>query len=105
MAYPNPLPPSCLQQLEDCRRSIDNLDRALIAILAERFRLTEKIGHLKAANGIQAADPEREREQMAHFCELASLHDLNAEITVDIMTRIIDHVKARHDALATAGVS
>ena len=31
-------------QLEDFRRSIDNLDAALIYLVAERFRLTQQVG-------------------------------------------------------------
>jgi hypothetical protein len=52
---------SNVEQLEDCRQSIDNLDSALIAILSERFRLTEKIGRMKAKGGFEASDPQRER--------------------------------------------
>jgi chorismate mutase len=99
MDHPNPAPQIWLQQLEDCRRSIDDLDGSLIAILAERFRLTEEIGRLKATHGVQATDSKREGEQREHFRKLASLHGLDEEIALDIMTRIIEHVKARHDAL------
>ncbi|WP_409995997.1 chorismate mutase [Rhizobium leguminosarum] len=35
-------------QLASYRRTIDNLDSALLYILAERFRCTEQVGHLKA---------------------------------------------------------
>ena len=33
--------------LGELRKSIDNLDTALVAILAERFRITERVGELK----------------------------------------------------------
>jgi chorismate mutase len=88
-----------IEQLEDYRRSIDNLDGALIAILAERFRLTEKIGRAKAAAGIEPMDAERERKQLERVRQQASFHNLNVEVAVDIVTRIIKHVKDRHDAL------
>ena len=38
-----PIPP----QLAEERRTIDNIDAALIHILAERFRCTQRVGHLK----------------------------------------------------------
>ncbi len=90
-------------ELEDCRKSIDNLDSALIAILAERFRLTEKIGKTKAAVGFEPMDPERERRQLEQFRERASSHDLNVDVAVDIMTRIIQHVRDRHEVLQRRG--
>jgi chorismate mutase len=90
---------SDIEPLEDCRKSIDNLDSALIAILAERFRLTEKIGRMKAKGGLEAMDLEREQWQLERFHQLASSHNLDIAVAVDIMTRIIYHVKNRHEAL------
>ena len=91
-----------LEQLEDHRRSIDNLDSALLAILAERFRLTEKIGRSKAAAGVEPMDAERERTQLERFRVIASTHGLDVDVAVDVMARIIEHVKARHEALQRA---
>jgi chorismate mutase len=91
-----------IERLEDSRKSIDNLDSALIAILAERFRQTEKIGMTKAKGGFKPEDPEREQRQLEQFRERAKSHDLNADVVVDIMTRIIHHVKNRHELLAAA---
>ena len=90
---------SDIEQLADYRRSIDNLDSALIAILAERFRLTEKIGRTKAKGGFEARDLKREEWQLEQFRKLASSHDLAVDVAVDIMTRIISHVKTRHEVL------
>lgn len=52
------------QQLASYRRTIDNLDSALLYILAERFRCTEHVGHLKAEQALPAVDNERERRQL-----------------------------------------
>jgi len=92
-------------ELEEYRKSIDNLDSALIAILAERFRVTEKVGRVKAAVGLPAMDPERELRQIEHFRERASFHDLNVDVAVDIFTRIFEHVKARHEVLQRGSAS
>jgi chorismate mutase len=91
-----------IEQLEDSRKSIDNLDSAIIAILAERFRQTEKIGMTKAKGGFKPEDPEREQQQLEQFRKRAKSHDLNADVVVDIMTRIIHHVKNRHEVLGAA---
>lgn len=37
-----------MNELKNYRASIDNLDAALIHILAERFRITKAVGELKA---------------------------------------------------------
>jgi chorismate mutase len=88
-----------IEQMEDYRASIDNLDTALIAILAERFRLTEKIGRTKALAGFEPMDPERERRQLERFRTLSSVHNLDVNVALDLMTRIIQHVKDRHEVL------
>lgn len=93
---------SNIEQLEDCRKSIDNLDSALIAILAERFRLTEKIGKTKANAGLEASDLEREQRQLEQFRQRAETHNLDVDVAVDIMTRIIHHAKDRHVLLQLA---
>ena len=45
------------------RKSIDNIDAALIHMLAERFRITQAVGEYKAKVTLPPADPAREQEQ------------------------------------------
>ena len=52
-------------QLHSIRESIDNIDAAVVHMLAERFKFTQQVGTLKASHGLPPADPEREREQIA----------------------------------------
>src|SRR5699024_12878719 len=51
-------------ELESLRGSIDNLDAVLIHVLAERFKLTERVGRLKAHHALPAADAAREARQV-----------------------------------------
>ena len=60
-----------LAELEQIRQSIDNIDAALIHLLAERFKFTQKVGRLKAAHGLPPADLERESRQIARLRALA----------------------------------
>ena len=53
------------------RGAIDNMDAALIHLLAERFRITREVGRLKAECGLPPADPAREAEQIARLRQLA----------------------------------
>ncbi|MDP3952597.1 chorismate mutase, partial [Microbacterium sp.] len=53
------------------RGSIDNIDAALIYMLAERFRATQQVGILKAEHEMPASDPKREEQQVARLRALA----------------------------------
>ena len=55
----------------DLRSSIDNIDAALILLLAERFKVTKAVGEYKAAAGLPPADPDREKVQIARLRRLA----------------------------------
>jgi monofunctional chorismate mutase len=56
-----------LSCLRDLRESIDNIDAAIVHMLAERFRCTRAIGELKAQQGLPLADPGREAEQIGRL--------------------------------------
>jgi chorismate mutase len=47
-----------VESLEDMRKSIDNIDNAIVAMFAERFKIMTKVGHYKA----EYASPQRPRE-------------------------------------------
>ena len=48
--------PKVRQQLGEYRQSIDNIDAALVHMLAERFRCTQAVGVLKATHELPPAD-------------------------------------------------
>ena len=48
-------------ELAQARATIDNIDAALIHILAERFKCTQKVGYLKARLGLNPEDKGREQ--------------------------------------------
>ena len=59
------MPTQAPPELLEIRHSIDNIDAALIHLLAERFKQTRKVGELKAREGsrqpIRPAKPGRSR--------------------------------------------
>ncbi|GAA4074504.1 hypothetical protein GCM10023065_31710 [Microbacterium laevaniformans] len=65
--------------LQRLRASIDNIDAALIFMLAERFRCTQQVGVLKAEHRMPASDPAREEQQIARLRRLALEADLDPE--------------------------
>lgn len=88
--------------LASYRASIDNIDAALIHILAERFRITKAVGAHKAAHGLPASDPGREERQIARLRKLAEDAQLDPEFSEKFLRFIIDEV-IRHHEQAKAG--
>ncbi len=78
------------------RQSIDNIDAALVFMLAERFKITQKVGSYKARAGLPAADPGREADQIARLRDLARTADLDPEFSEKFLRFIIDEVIRHH---------
>jgi chorismate mutase len=87
-------------QLATYRHSIDNLDSALVHLLAERFRLTQQVGELKAAHAMPPADPAREAEQIARLRALAADAGLDPAFAEKFLTFIVQEVVRHHEAIA-----
>lgn len=95
---PTPLdPPAADPVLSGFRRSIDNIDAALVHILAERFRITQAVGTYKAANALPPSDPAREERQIARLRSLAVEADLDPEFTEKFLRFVIDEVIRHHE--------
>lgn len=82
------------------RQSIDNIDAALVFLLAERFAITKKVGMYKAGAGLPPADPEREEVQIARLRQLAESAQLDPEFSEKFLRFIIDEVIRHHEHLA-----
>ncbi|MET4099070.1 chorismate mutase [Agrococcus sp. UYP10] len=87
-------------QLQRLRRSIDNVDAVLIHTLAERFKLTQAVGELKARHGMPPSDPGRERTQIARLRRLAEDADLDPEFAEKFITFVIAEVIHHHERIA-----
>jgi chorismate mutase len=86
--------------LSEYRASIDNIDAALVMLLAERFKVTKKVGTYKAEVGLPASDPEREATQIARLRRLASEADLDPELAEGFLRFIVDEVIRHHERAA-----
>jgi chorismate mutase len=87
-------------ELLDLRRSIDNIDAAMVHMLAERFRCTQRVGALKAAHHLPPADPAREKAQVARLRELAQSAQLDPEFAEKYLAFVIREVIRHHEAFA-----
>ncbi|MGB3753530.1 MAG: chorismate mutase [Parerythrobacter sp.] len=83
-------------QLARFRRSIDNIDAALVHMLAERFRITQAVGAYKATSDLPPADPAREEKQIARLRALAEDAELDPEFSEKFLRFIIDEVIRHH---------
>lgn len=84
--------------LDRHRASIDNIDAALIHILAERFRHTKAVGALKAEHGLPSSDPGREERQVARLRRLAEEADLDPDFAEKFIGFVITEVIKHHEA-------
>lgn len=89
-----------MDELLNLRRTIDNLDAALVHVLAERFRATQKVGHLKANHALPAGDPQREEEQIKRLRALAEAAELDPEFAEKFLNFIISEVIKHHERIA-----
>jgi len=87
-------------QLDAYRASIDNIDAALVHLLAERFKITQAVGRYKAEAGMPPADPAREEQQVARLRALAVEAGLDPAFTEKFLRFIVDEVILHHKRIA-----
>ncbi|MGA1836930.1 chorismate mutase [Herbiconiux sp. 11R-BC] len=87
-------------RLESIRQSIDNIDAALIHMLAERFKFTQTVGKLKAEFGLPPADLERESRQISRLRGLAEEAHLDPAFAEKFLNFIVAEVIHHHERIA-----
>ncbi|TFB67118.1 chorismate mutase [Cryobacterium sp. Hz7] len=89
-----------IDELGSIRQSIDNIDAALIHLLAERFKFTQQVGRLKSTHGLPPADPERELLQIQRLRGLAEEARLDPAFAEKFLNFIIAEVIHHHEKIA-----
>ncbi|MGW3506220.1 chorismate mutase [Streptomyces sp. NPDC000994] len=92
--------PAVHEELARLRESIDNIDAAVVHMLAERFKATQQVGHLKAAHQLPPADPAREARQIARLRSLAEDAKLDPAFAEKFLNFIIAEVIRHHERIA-----
>ena len=92
-------PANPVYKLRDLRDSIDNIDAAIVHMLAERFRCTRAVGKLKAQHGLPSRDPGREAEQVSHLRHLAAVSNLDPDFAEKFLSFVIDEVVRQHETI------
>ena len=90
------------EELTRLRGSIDNIDAALVHLLAERFKCTKLVGEYKARHGLPPADPGREAIQIARLRNLAEEARLDPDFAEKFLNFIVTEVIRHHEALRQA---
>ena len=85
------------------RDSIDNIDAALVFMLAERFKITQAVGEYKATSKLPRADPGREERQIERLRQLARDAKLDPDFTEKFLRFIIDEVIRHHERIRSGG--
>ena len=86
--------------MAEYRSSIDNIDAALVHLLAERFKVTRRVGEYTAAVGMPPAALEREALQVQRLRDLAENAGLDPLFSEKFLRFVIDEVIRHHE---TAG--
>ena len=91
------------EQLAEYRASIDNLDAILLHTLAERFKITQAVGRLKATHDMPPADKEREANQIARLRSLATTSGLDPAFAEKFLSFVVEEVIRHHEKIREKG--
>ncbi|MCI1901490.1 MAG: chorismate mutase [Bifidobacteriaceae bacterium] len=99
----DPQTAAAAKKIAQLRQSIDNVDNAIVSLLAERFKATAQVGVLKAEAGFAAADFKRENAQMTRLRRVATEAGLDVEIAEKYREFVVEEAKKRHRRIAEEG--
>ncbi|MFE8013767.1 chorismate mutase [Streptomyces antibioticus] len=88
--------PAVRAELDQLRESIDNIDAAVVHMIAERFKYTRRVGRLKAVHRLPPSDPSREARQIARLREIAESARLDPAFAEKLLHFIIAEVIRHH---------
>lgn len=88
-------------EISSARTQVDEIDGRIVALLAERFKITRKIGTYKAAHNMISRDQERENFQLDTIAKKAKAGDLNPELARQILQLVIDEAVKEHQEIRT----
>ena len=86
-----------VSNLRDLRDSIDNIDAAIVHMLAERFRCTRAVGKLKAEHRPPSRDLGRAAEQISRLRHLAAVSKLDPDFAEKFLAFVSGEVIRHHE--------
>ena len=86
-------------ELQKLRNKIDQIDQKLLELLADRFKVTEKVGEYKSKHSLSPFSKEREEAVFRNKRKLAKKLKLDEDIAEEIFHIIIERVKINHQEI------
>ncbi len=80
--------------LEELRKKIDEADRKIVRLIAERIRIAEEIGGIKKQQGKQIEDTSREQIVLNNITEVAREENLNPDDVTRLYRQIMSMAKS-----------
>ncbi|WP_127529795.1 chorismate mutase [Paenibacillus kobensis] len=85
--------------LEDLRKQIDQLDEQIIERLAQRFKLIEEVGKIKAKEDMNVQDVDRESRIFNKVEHLAERYGMDSKAATQLYRQLMDLVIIRHQEI------
>ncbi|MFQ5475025.1 MAG: chorismate mutase, partial [Candidatus Nanoarchaeia archaeon] len=79
--------------MKELRKSIDDVDKNIVLLLAERLSLARRISEFKKERGIPLFQPKREKEILVKITELAKEKGLREDYVKGLFSRMIEESK------------
>lgn len=76
-------------ELTSLRDQIDEVDKALLALLAKRLKLVEQVGEVKSQHGLPVYVPEREASMLASRRQEAQALGIPPDLIEDVLRRVM----------------
>lgn len=86
-------------ELLEIREKIDQIDKELIQLLAQRFALTHHVGILKASRALEPVDADREALKLDALRAMCEENRLNPELVTELFTRIMAEAVHNHNQI------
>lgn len=86
-----------LENLDELRGKIDNIDNEILELISKRFALVKEIGNLKKAEGLEIYDPEREEKIAKRWKSEGRRYGLDSQMLMPILKSILGFSKYREE--------
>lgn len=84
------------EELLRLRDQLDMIDNELLLILIKRFKVTVRVGKLKANKGLDSFDEDREKQKLIDLKVKAEEGALNSEFVLNLFKMIFAEVLENH---------
>jgi chorismate mutase len=78
-----------LDTLDDARDRIDDIDRRIVELIAERYAVVDELCEMKAENGDTVKDDDREQALLDRVASIAEKHGLSPDLAEQLYEKIL----------------